>query len=135
MKYIINLLDNVTNINNFNEVEELTLVSGNATTLYFRLMTERMCNGESQRIRYIPTGTSVQVEVFFDNVDDNLATCRVGSTPFPGDLSIYCISILSQDKLAFNGMRVTVTEDGVKRNFIVVTDLASSETGDQRFFT
>lgn len=136
MKYIVKLLDDVQNVNSFKEVDELTLVRGNPTRLYFRLMTEQKCGSGTDQLRYIPLGTTVFVEAFFDNIDDNLVVCRVGSAAFPTvDKSIYYVDIIPQDTLAFNGMRVTVTEDGVKRSFIVVTDLASEDTDDSRFFT
>ena len=136
MKYIVKLLDDVKSVHSFKEVDELTLIRGNATKLYFRLITEEKCGTGTDQVRYIPLGTTVFVETFFDNIDDNLVVCRVGVAAFPTtDKSIYYIDIIPQDTLAFNGMRVTVTEDGVKRNFIVTTDLASEDTGDSRFFT
>ena len=136
MKYIVKLLDDVQNINDFKEVEELTIVKGNSTRLYFRLMTEQLCsNGDPERLRYIPQGATNYIEVNFDNIDDDLAVCRVAVQAFADDKSIYYVPILAQDELAFNGMRVVVTEDSNVRNFIVITDLASQDTGERRFFT
>jgi len=135
MRYVAKILDNVRNVNDFNEVGEIHLTRGNSTDLYFRLFTERS-NGDNEELqRYIPQGTSIQVDIRFDNLDQEYDIRRTAIAPFAGDNSIWSIPILAQDQLMFNGMRVTLTEDNKKTTFIVETDIAAEETGDRRRFT
>lgn len=136
MRYIVKLLDNVTGVNGFDEAEEIHLVRGNASTLYFRLMTEKTDKqGDASSQRYIPQGTSIRVEVGFDNLDVQYHIRRVASASFPGDQSIWSVPLLSQDQIAFNSMKVTLTEDSRKTIFLVETDIATEETSDRRRFT
>ena len=136
MRYIVKLLDNVTGVNGFDEAEEIRLVRGNASVLYFRLMIERVDKqGDAATQRYIPQGTSIKVEVGFDSLDVQYHIRRVASVAFVGDQSIWSVPLLSQDQLGFNSMRVTLTEDSKKTIFLVETDIATEETGDRRRFT
>ena len=136
MRNVVKLLDNVNDINTFDEVEEFTVIRGNSYSLCFRLFKEKKdCNGESILQRYIPTGSSNSVQVQFDNLDLEFCIKRTATKPFPSDSSIWCIPILPQDQLMFNGMRVTLYEDSKVTNFIVETDISTEDTGDRRRFT
>ena len=135
MRKIVKILDNVNNINSFDEVGEILLTRGNEFELNFRLMTEsRDSEGNSQTQRYVPQGTSVSVEVQFDNIDVLYHVRRTAIESFSGDASIWKVPILQQDQLMFNSMRVTLTEDGKKTSFIVETDIATEDVGDRRHF-
>lgn len=131
MRKIVKILSDVNSVNDFKEVEEVTLVRGNASNLYFRLFAERTDGTQ----RYIPQGTSVQVEVQFDHLDKEYLVRRAAQQAFTGDGSIWYVPILSQDQLMFNSMRVVVTEDLVRSNYIVETDIATEDVGDRRRFT
>ena len=136
MRNIVKILDNVNSVNSFDEVEEITLIRGNSYELNFRLMTSKYVSGGEQVLtRYIPQGSSVTVEVQFDNLDLNYHIKRTAQTPFPGDGSIRMVPLLPQDQLMFNSMRVVVNEDGKKTTFLVETDIATEEVGDRRRFT
>ena len=136
MRKIVKILDNVCNINNFSVAEEILLTRGNQTDLFFQLATEKLDSlGDTSYQRYIPQGSSVVVEVQFDNIDLNYQIRRTAQLAFTGDGSIYKISLLSQDQLMFNSMRVSVFEDGVVSYFTVETDIATQDVGDRRKFT
>lgn len=135
MRYIVKLLDNVSNINSFDSVTEILLTRGNQFDMYFQLMVERSSDSSGSVQRYIPQGTSVRVEVQFDNLDQEYHIRRTASKAFSGDDSIWKVPILAQDQLMFNSMRVTLTEDGKVTNFIVETDIATQDVGDRRRFT
>jgi len=135
MRKIVKILDNVNNINSFDEVGEILLTRGNGFDLNFRLMVEsRDSEGRSQTQRYIPQGSSISVEVQFDNIDVLYHIKRTASVSYVGDSSIWKVPILEQDQLMFNSMRVTLSEDGKKTNFIVETDIATEDVGDRRHF-
>lgn len=131
MRYIVKVLDNVHNINSFDEVDEILLTRGNQSELFFRLMSV----SGSRKQRYIPQGTSVKVEVQFDNLDQNFFIRRSGVEAFPGDTSVWKLPILPQDQLMFNSMRVVLFEDSKKTTFFVETDIATEDTGDRKRFT
>ncbi len=136
MKNIVKILDNVRNVNDFDEIDEITLVRGNQTDLYFRLMSRRYNkDGEASDQRYIPQSSPFTVAVQFDNLNQQYHVRRTASQPFPDDASIWKVTILSQDQIMFNSMRVVVTENGKQSAFIVDTDLATEDTGDRRRFT
>lgn len=136
MRNIVKILDNVCGVNNFDIVEEIRLTRGNQYELYFQLATEKSdAQGEITQLRYIPQGTNIAVEVYFDNLDLTYNVKRVATAAFAGDSSIYKVSILAQDQLMFNSMSVVVVEDGVVTNFFVETDIATLDIGDRRKFT
>lgn len=130
MRKVVKILDNVFGINSFYEAEEITLTRGNTENLCFRLFIENQspCSlGDSNLTRYIPQGSSVQVEVTFQHIDDEYVIKRVASNPYAGDTSIWCVPLLATDRLMFNSMEVKVTEDGVSSVFEVETDIATRE--------
>lgn len=136
MKNIVKILDNVRNVNDFDEVDEITLIRGNQTDLYFRLMFRRYDkDGEISDQRYIPQGAPFSVAVQFDNLSQQFHVRRTASKPFADDSSIWKVTILPQDQIMFNSMRVVLTEDSKQVAFIVETDLATEDTGDRRRFT
>jgi len=135
MRYVVKVLDNVNNVNSFDVVGEVVLTRGNESGLNFQLMVERSTSDGTELQRYIPQGSSIRVETQFDSLDQNFHIRRAASQPFAGDTSIWMVPILSQDQLMFNSMRVTLTEDGKKTNFIVETDIATEDIGDRRRFT
>lgn len=135
MRYVVKLLDNVSNINSFDVVGEILLTRGNQFDMYFQLMVERSNNQGEQLQRYVPQGTDVKVEVQFDNLDQEYHIRRVASKAFTGDDSIWKVPVISQDQLMFNSMRVTLIEDGKKTSFLVETDIATEDVGDRRRFT
>jgi hypothetical protein len=91
--------------------------------------------GEASDQRYIPQGTPFSVSVQFDNLNQQYHVRRTASQPFAGDSSIWKVTILSQDQIMFNSMRVVLTENGQQNVFIVDTDLATEDIGDRRRFT
>lgn len=136
MRKIAKILDNVRNVNDFDVVDEILLTRGNQTNLYFQLITERQNSaGGNDLQRYVPQGTVIKVDTQFDNLSMEYLVRRAATNPFPEDTSIWMIPIIAQDQILFNGMRVTINEDGVETFARVETDIATEEVGDRRRFT
>jgi len=137
MKRLSKILDSVHSVNSFVEAEEITLIRGNAETLYFRLFTEKAsCSLFSDPClrRYIPQGTTILVEVKFDHVDDEYVVRRVATNPYADDTSIWSVPLLATDRISFNSMEITLVEDGQESSFAVETDIATQEVGPSRRF-
>lgn len=129
------LLNNVSDVNNFKEVKELTLSEGNPGTLYFRIVQlERGCDDEECILRYIPAaGASAQVK--FDNINDASDLDRPASQPFVADdRSIWSVPILAGDKIGPNSMSVQLTIGPNVYNLEAVSELRQAPTGSNRFF-
>jgi hypothetical protein len=136
MRYVVKLLENVNNINDFEIADESVYVRGNAFNLYFQLFKETVDReGNIRYTRYMPQGTPTYVECFFRNFNNDKIVNRVGVPAFAQDTSIYYVPVLATDKFPFNGLLVKVTEAGIRTSFVVLTDLTFQETDDRALFT
>lgn len=130
------LLDSVSDVNNFREVNELSLTEGNPGTLYFRIVQlDRSSDEEEQPLRLIPPIGATAL-VGFDSINDaNDLTDLVASQPFAADdRSIWSIPILAGYKIGPNSMSVKLTYGGNTYILEAVTELRQSPTGNNRFF-
>lgn len=112
------ILKDVAGVNSFeytNTVGEMT--EGDSQTLYIQLIDASLDtpgqgfnpNGR----RYVPA-SGATLSLVFGNIDDAKKVMRAATQPFPGDLSIWSVSILSTDKLRGTvSLSLTLTE-GVK---------------------
>lgn len=105
MKYVFRLLDDVVDINNFNEVNELNLERNAATEIFFMLKT---INSNNRETRFIPVGTPITVTVKFRHLDSNLIINRTALLPFADDKSIYKVPLAANEKIMMNTMEVNV---------------------------
>jgi hypothetical protein len=136
MIYIAKIMDDVKNVNSYDLVDEIHLTRGNQFDLYFQLQSRKQLasNGDYIDTRYIPLAVGATVEVQFDNLDKSYQIRRVASKPFAEDGSIYKITLIKQDIVMFNSMRVVVNENNNATAFKVVTDIATEDTGSLRRF-
>lgn len=129
-KTVFKLLEDVQSANSFYEVDEFELISGNPTTLYFRLITVRNKDLEDQisDLRYLPAvGATMTVE--FVHIDSNKSISRVATQAFPSDdRSVWKVDILATDKIAFNSMKVILTEGSVSKTIFPASKLSSSSS-------
>jgi hypothetical protein len=126
------LLDGVVDYNTFNEVDSLQIVRGNAYSLYFRLEQEFPC--KSQNRRYVPL-SGATMTVTFRNLEKKLEIIeRIPTQPFSQDGSIWMVSILPTDKIAFSAMEVVLTEGTNVRRVIARSKLQVLEHGDHTQF-
>lgn len=132
--YVAKIMDDVKNVNSYDLVDEIHLTRGNQFDLYFQLQTRKQvgASGDFVDTRYIPLTVGATVEVQFDNLDKTYHIKRVASKPFPEDGSIYKVTIIKQDSLMFNSMRVVVNENNNATAFKVITDIATEDTGSLR---
>lgn len=112
MKIVWKFLGYVCDVNNFAELDQVTLVRGNAETLYFRLVQEQQSDQDDRLsdLRYIPE-VGATLEVKFNHIDTNAVITRFATMAYPADdRSIWKIDILPTDKIAFNTMTAALTE-------------------------
>lgn len=109
MRYGFILLDKFLNINSFEKTENLSVIKGNPTTIYFRLVTVRSETGDIHHdaLRFIPPSGSVAF-VSFANIDDQDAIIdRPATQPdASSDRSIFSVTLTADETFAANAMTV-----------------------------
>lgn len=104
MNLAVRLLNNVCNVNDFEQVSSITLTRGNPDKIYFRVV--QPSNGD---LRYIPTTPTTGLVKFLHN-DNSKKISRAASQPFAGDTSIWSVDVLSTDEIQFDSMTFQLTE-------------------------
>jgi len=134
MKLAFQLLNNVQNVNSFKEVLSLSLVQGNADKIYFRLVDMDQKTADGEYLRYVPVpGYTVQIS--FVHIDSNQNISRSAVQPYPSDdRSILYVDVLAGESLQPNSMNAVITESGVNKNLIAVSDLKVEPIGKNKFF-
>lgn len=133
MRYHFKLLDDVCNVNDFNEVDELKIRANEAQDIYFMLKT---VDSEENQIRFMPQGTPVTVTAKFRHLDSNKVISRTATQAYADDKSIYKVSIAADERLAFDAMevRVQVGTPTFGKLFTNLSTISVEETGGSQFF-
>jgi hypothetical protein len=105
-------LNNVANINRYEEVSSLTVSRGNATTIYLQLVDLDQVLPNGRYRRYIPVALAT-AEMAQRHIDSTKCHTRVIVNPFAEDRSIWALPILATDSLPTNGIEINLTEAGV----------------------
>lgn len=118
------VLSDVNSVNSFEYVGQLEVVEGDPFTLYFQLMDS------SKDLRYVPA-SSATLSVVLTNIDTAKRVTRSATQPYPGDLSIWALSVLASDPIAAGTItaKLTLVESGVTRNGSVINAIAVSPKG------
>lgn len=124
-------LDRVADVNNFDEVDELRLGRATTQNLYFRLITVPDLDEGNER--YIPAAGAI-AQVNFDHIDAGRTFMRAASNPFPNDLSIFVVQILTSDAIAIDSMTVKLTEGTNSRYLLPTGTLSQEVTNNKRFY-
>lgn len=135
MRLGFTILNKVTGYNSFSEPAEVTLQDGNPQTLWVRIVDLDQKDGECSRyLRYIPAeGSSVMFR--FGSINSANTIARPGVQPFyDADRSIWSVPILPTDQITFNGLTLTLTENGVSQTLYPATMLVVAPSGSDRFF-
>jgi len=136
MQYAFVALDNVIDVNHFDEVSEITFVRGNAAPFYFRLVTlTTECDDPlSHQLRYIPpTGTTVTM--YFEHIDLSKCFNRAAVQPFPQDPSIWMINLMPCDIFQPNSMVASMLLPGQQAmRLLPISEVNQVSTGTRRFF-
>jgi hypothetical protein len=138
MRYGFILLDNVYNVNSFDKTENLNIINGNLTTIYFRLVTIKGNSGDIDHdtLRFIPAA-GTQAYVSFASIDDAAAiTDRPASQPYPTqDTSIFSVTLAADESIAQNSMSVKFN-DGVNTFYAErLSDITQQDINSKdRFF-
>ena len=129
------LLDKVKDINSFEEVSELELVSGNASRVYFQIVDANSFSecAETYR-RVMPQCATLDVKVTFLDIDEEFTIERVATQAFADDKSIWYVNILETDQLAPNSMMVSIECDDKEETLVGLSELRFRATGKKTQF-
>ena len=115
----VKTLKNYINVNSFDESSEWVVRENEANTLYFRLI-----DLDNDSLRYISKATVLSVSVTFPSIDDDEEFTVVATNPDPDDKSIFSIDIADDQVPASGNFKVSVTEDGVTKQFSVLAGIS-----------
>lgn len=111
-------LIDVANVNSFEYSPQLEMSVGDAQTMYFQLVDssiDRSEHGFSPAGRRYAAPVGSTLAVTFVNVDDAKQFNRSAVQPFPGDLSMWSVPILSTDPLVGSiNLKMVLSEPGRK---------------------
>lgn len=96
MKLSARMLQNVQSVNVFEAVDALRRTEGDSEALYFVLIDASQDRPTGRR--YVAPDDS-ELEVTLHNIDDARELTRSATQPFPGDLSIWKVTLLTTDSL------------------------------------
>lgn len=136
MQLVFRALDNVQNLNSFDEVSEITFLRGNPGTLYFRLIQQvnEADTPDAAQRRYLPA-TGSTVTMYFEHMDVCRCFNRVAFQPFPNDdRSIWAITIMPTDTWLPNSMVAQLTENNIMSRLLPVSDINQESTKSRRFY-
>lgn len=104
MKFSIQPLRDVSNVNDFRYATELECTVGDPTDLYFQLVDQDKLVSPrgytNAGLRYVPPALST-LQITFKNIDDSKVVTRFASQPYSTqDPSIWKVSILATDPIS-----------------------------------
>jgi hypothetical protein len=109
------ILENVSGVNAFDYVNQVTLTEGDdQTTIYFQLVD---MNRDRADQGYVPAGrrfipaSGATLQVTLDSIDSARKVVRAATQPFPEDRSIWSVSLFATDKVRGTvNMQLLLTE-------------------------
>jgi len=127
MRFAIQPLRDVSNVNDFRYATEIESVAGDATDLYFQLMdSDKRPTCQSSGLRYMPPALST-LSVTFRNIDNAKVVTRYASQPFAQDPSIWKVSVLSTDPVAGTvNIKFVLTEPSGQTSIVRTTALRAA---------
>jgi hypothetical protein len=123
-------LTQVADVNNFVESPKVFMTEGDTIDIYLQLrdmaVNSAGANFNPPGRRFVPAaGATLQVTI--DHIDNARKIVKFASQPFPGDLSIWKISIAATDKIVgTRSLKLVLNEGGKLTNGIVHTAIYST---------
>lgn len=114
MRLSAQILKNFQNLNSFDKATEWNIRQNEANTLYFQLV-----DLDQDGLRYIPTGTSVSVNVTFPAVNPANAITKVANQVNALDKSLWSVNLTDTENPFSGNVQFSITEDGVTKRFTV----------------
>lgn len=124
MQLSAKILKNVSNVNAWEYVAEVSMSEGQSNEFYIQLVDlDRSLDNKSRvatefPLRYLPIGTS-SMQAFFDNLEDSAQFTINGSQPFPQDMSIWKFELSSSQLPSSGNLRFTLVENGQSKTFLI----------------
>jgi hypothetical protein len=114
MKLSAKFLKNVSNINNFQYVNQWDISEGSANRLYFQIIDKLKDN-----LRFITQATTYSVSVTFLSIDSNSEITKSATQPFADDKSIWYIDLAANEVPNSGAVKFSITQDSVESKFKV----------------
>jgi len=123
-------LDEVFSVNNFKPMEELTILKGNAQSIYIQIGSGEECDF----VRYI-TNPAAVINYKFNHIDSNKVINGIAIMEYADDdRSIFRIDIASDAAIAPDSLEVTLIEPTKTQKLLPLGVLRSASVGSGRFF-
>ena len=132
MRLSAKVLKNVINVNYWEYANEVYINEGSVNDLYFQIVNLNKTPESSDMVgivpefpmRYISQATSISVKVTFESIDDAEEFEVNATQPFSDDKSIWKVALTSDQTPKAGSIKITITEDGVEKTFIVQSVIA-----------
>jgi hypothetical protein len=128
MRLSAKILKNVNNVNSWVYANQVFFSADQANTVYIQLVDLDQSVDPSREasqafpgypIRYMPLGTVVTLDAFFDSLEDDEKLTIAGTQPFAQDKSIWKFDLTDEQIPSSGAISFTLTEDGTSKNFVV----------------
>ncbi len=119
------ILINVADVNTWEYADEARFTQGDQTYVYFQLIdAEKDKSAKLPGKRYTPASGSV-LTMTIHSIDAAKTYAKVATQPFPGDLSIWRIQVLSTDTIVGTAsMKISLTETSVVTRGVIKNALS-----------
>lgn len=114
MRLSAQILKNFQNLNSFDKATEWNVRQNEANTLYFQLI-----DLDQDGLRYIPTGTSVSVNLTFPAVNPANVISKAANQVSALDKSLWSVNLTDLENPYSGNVQFSITQDGVTKRFTV----------------
>lgn len=130
MRLNAKMIKNVSNLNHWEYTDSVYIREGQVNEFYFQLVDlDKIHPKEKSKVlpdfplRYISEATSITLNVTFPSVNPDNVFSVTASQPFSNDKSIFKVTLLSSEVPNSGSIEISLDEDGVVKNFIVLNAL------------
>jgi hypothetical protein len=109
MKLSAKTLVNVSNVNDFEYIDQWEINEGSAHRLHFQII-----DTHKEDLRYLSQATVIDaVTVTFLSIDDNSEITKTATQAFTDDKSVWYIDLAANEVPNPGAIKISITEDGV----------------------
>jgi hypothetical protein len=125
MKLSAKVVKNYANLNSFDFGNQWEIRAEEPNTLYFQLV-----DLDRNSLRYIPIGTTIEVNVLFPSIDDAADMTIAATLVDAADGSLWKIDLDADEIPASGNVVVELTIDGVTRRFGLLNGITVEYPGN-----
>lgn len=114
MQLSLRPLRDVSSVNSFCLADNFVWTEGDSLDLYFVLIDASLdTTCEPRGRRYVPS-TGAVLSVQFGNIYETKKVIKIATQPFPGDLSVFMVSVASNDPIRGSPQLNLMLTEGAK---------------------